>query len=41
VINIHTEKEMIVPPFLQVAPMKTCFSSEKVILQKPEFQKEI
>jgi len=41
VINIHTEKEMIVPPFLQIAPLKTCFSSEIVIYKKPEFQKEI
>lgn len=41
VINIHTEKEMIVPPFLQIAPLKTCFSSENVIYKKPEFQKEI
>lgn len=41
VINIHIEKEMIVPPFLQIAPLKTCFSSENVIYKKPEFQKEI
>ena len=41
VINIHTEKEMIVPPFLQITPLKTCFSSENVIYKKPEFQKEI
>ena len=41
VINIHTEKEMITPPFLQLAPLKTCFSGENVILDKPEFQKEI
>ena len=41
VINIHTEKELIVPPFLQIAPFKTCFSSEIVILEKPTFQKEI
>ena len=41
VINIHTEKEMIVPPFLQIAPLKTCFSSENVIYKKPEFKKEI
>ena len=41
IINIHTEKEMIVPPFLQIAPLKTCFSSENVILEKPGFQKKI
>ena len=41
VINIHTEKEMIIPPFLQIAPLKSCFSSENVILKKPEFQKKI
>lgn len=41
VINIHTEKEMIVPPFLQIAPMRTCFSGENIIYKKPEFKKEI
>jgi hypothetical protein len=41
VINIHTEKEMIIPPFLQIAPLKTCFSSENVILEKHGFKKEI
>ncbi len=41
VINIHTEKEMIIPPFLQIVPLKTCFSSESVILKKPKFKKEI
>jgi len=41
VINIHTEKEMIIPPFLQIAALKTCFCSENVILDKPEFQKKI
>ena len=40
-INIHTEKEMIIPPFIQIAPLKTCFCSENVILEKPKFQKEI
>ena len=39
VINIHTEKELIVPPFLKIAPLKTCFSGENVIYQKPEFNK--
>ena len=37
IINIHTEKEFIVPPFLQIAPLKKCFCSENVILKKPEF----
>jgi hypothetical protein len=41
VINLHTEKEMIVPPFLQIAPLKTCFSGENVILEKPKLKKEI
>ncbi len=41
VINFHTEKEMIIPPFLQIAPLKTCFSGENVIVKKPEFQKNI
>ena len=41
VINIHTEKEMIISPFLQIAPLKNCFSSENVVLDKPEFKKEI
>ena len=41
VINLHTEKEMIIPPFLQVAPLKTCFSSENIIFELPKFQNEI
>lgn len=41
VINVHTEKEMIIPPFLQIAPLKTCFSSENIIYDKPELKKEI
>ena len=41
VINVHTEKEMIIPPFLKIAPLKTCFSSENVVYKKPEFQKKI
>ena len=36
VINIHTEKEFIIPPFLHIAPLKNCFCSENVISQKPE-----
>ena len=27
---------MIVPPFLQIASLRTCFSSENVILNRPE-----
>lgn len=41
VINIHTEKEMIIPPFLEIAPLKTCFSGENIFYEKPEFKKEI
>lgn len=41
IINIHTEKEVIIPPFLQIAPLKTCFSGENVIYRKPEFKREI
>ena len=41
VINIHTEKEMIIPPFVQIASFRNCFSSENIILDKPEFKKEI
>lgn len=41
VVNIHTEKEMIIPPFLLIAPLKTCFSGENVILKKPVLQKRI
>lgn len=41
VVNIHTEKEMIIPPFLQIAPMKNCFCSENIVLEKPKFQNEI
>lgn len=41
VINIHTEKESIIPPFLQVAPMRTCFSGETLTYEKPQFKKEI
>jgi hypothetical protein len=32
---------MITPPFVQIASLKTCFSGENVITQKPEFKKEI
>lgn len=41
VINVHTEKEMIIPPFLQIASLKTCFSGENIVYKKPEFKKEI
>ena len=41
VINIHTEKESIIPPFLQIAPMRTCFSGETLTYEKPQFNKEI
>lgn len=40
VINIYNWKEMIIPPFLQLVPLKTCFSSENVILDTASFQKE-
>jgi len=41
IVNVHTEKEMIIPPFLEIAPLKTCFSGENIIYKKPEFKKEI
>ena len=41
VINIHTEKESIIPPFLEIAPMRTCFSSETLVYNKPQFKKKI
>ena len=41
IINIHTEKEQIVPPFLQIAPLRTCFSGETLTYEKPQFKKEI
>ena len=41
VINIHTEKESIIPPFLQIAPLRTCFSGETITYEKPHFKKEI
>ena len=41
IINIHTEKESIIPPFLQIAPLRTCFSGETITFKKPEFDKEI
>ena len=41
VINIHTEKEMIIPPFVHLAPLKTCFCGENVVYTKPEFKREV
>lgn len=41
VFNLHTQKEMIIPPFLQIAPLKTCFCSENVVYEKPKFQNEV
>ena len=40
-INFYTGKEMVVPPFLQIAQMKKCYSSENIILEKPELKNEI
>jgi len=37
VINIHTQKELIIPPFLQIAPLKNCFCGEYIVHEKPEF----
>lgn len=37
VINIHTQKELIIPPFLQIAPLKNCFCGESIVYEKPEF----
>lgn len=31
VVNIHTAKEMLIPPFLQLAPLKSCFSGENLL----------
>ena len=41
ITNIHTQKEMIIPPFLQIAPLKNCFCSEFIIYEKPEFWDKI
>ncbi len=41
VVNIHTQKEMVIPPFLQIAPMKNCFCGENVVLKKPDIQNKI
>lgn len=37
IINIHTQKEVIIPPFLRIAPLKNCFCSESVVYEKPKF----
>ena len=41
IINIHTEKEYVVPPFVQIATLKSCFCSECIVLEKPKFKKQI
>ena len=41
VINIHTQKELIIPPFLQIAPLKNCFCGESIVHEKPEFGNKI
>lgn len=38
IINLYTEKEMVIPPFLKIAPLKTCFCGENVILGKSEIK---
>lgn len=38
IINLHTEKEMVIPPFLKIAPLKTCFCGENVIWGKSEIK---
>lgn len=37
VINVYTQKEFVIPPFLQIASLKNCFCSESIIYEKPEF----
>jgi hypothetical protein len=41
VININNEKEFIIPPFLQLAPLKNCYCSENVMLEIPKLNKDI
>lgn len=41
VVNIHTGKEMVIPPFLQIAPMRNCYCSENIVLEKPNLQSKI
>lgn len=38
VINIYTQKEIIIPPFLQIAPLKKCFCSESVVYEEPKYK---
>ena len=35
--NIHTDKELVIPPFLQIAPLRNCFCGESIIYEKLEF----
>lgn len=37
VVNVHTQKEVIIPPFLQIAPLKTCFCGEVAIVEGWKF----
>lgn len=41
VINVYTQKELIIPPFLQIAPLKNCFCGESIIYEKPEILDKI
>ena len=41
VVNMHTQKEMVVPPFLCIAPLKNCFCGESIVCIKPESRGEI
>lgn len=41
VMNILLEKELIIPVFAQIAPLKNGFSSETIVYEKPEFSKKI
>lgn len=41
VINVHTQKELIIPPFLQIAPLKNCFCGECIIYERPEIGDKI
>lgn len=34
VINIHTAREVVIPPFLQLAPLKSCFSGENLSFER-------
>ena len=40
VINIHTRKEFVCPPFLKLATFWNCFSSENIVVNLPEFFNE-